>query len=78
MDNIESDFDFINSINTQTFFIVLFILLALAYYFKGKLDVYLARREKLKKMAENYERKRECRKGLAVRIFYYSITIIGN
>lgn len=70
MENIDSDYDFINSFNTQTFFIVLFIFLGLAYYLKGKLDIYLSRREKLRKMAESYERKRECRKGLAVRIFY--------
>jgi hypothetical protein len=61
---IELDLAYISG---YSFILTVFVLITMLLLFmKNKIKHYLLKREKLIKMSENYERKRECRNGLRV------------
>ncbi len=54
-----------------SFLLTLFVILTmLILYLRKKLKTFMNNRSKLKEMAQDYERKRKCRKSLKVYTYY--------
>lgn len=66
MEKKEFDFENLFSSN-QTLFAIIVVISLLCYYLKKNVSIYLKRRDKLKSLAENYERRRKYREDLSVR-----------
>lgn len=56
--------------NTPLLLAILIFFLLTIFYLKSKLSNYLRKRNKLKDIAEKYEKKREYRSGLAVSKYF--------